>query len=140
MRLLCFLLCLILFPSIVAAERCAPLLPDPLTGFAPMDPMMFLDLPDPDTTRAVNTFEDSFTSRMVAGEISGFIKRWCQIGITSFIVEIEVPVEDDAVAAQITRAIYEWTPTEDPVGWQIHALGERFRCARGDDPFAEVCP
>ena len=102
--------------------------------------MIYLDLPDPETTRAVTTVENTFVSQVVAGEIDSFTKRWCQIGIRHFIVDFEVPMMDDSVAAQITRVVYEWNSAEDPVGWQISQMGARFRCARGDDPFAPVCP
>ena len=140
MRPLLFALTLFGLPSFSAAESCAEFSIDPLSGFVELDALRYLDLPDPETTRATSVIESSFVDRVVAGEISGFTKRWCQIGITQFVLDFEVPVEDDAVAAQVTRAVYEWNAQEDPVGWQIIAMGERFRCARGDDPFEEVCP
>lgn len=113
---------------------------DPLAGMTLLEPERFLDLPDPDTTRATATLENHFVSQMMTDEIRSFSKSWCTLGIQTVVVEFEVPLEDDAIRSILTRAIYVWNSAEDPVGWQLDALGETSVCARGDDPFARPCP
>lgn len=124
----------------VAAQSCAPFMGDPLDGFTPLDATAYLDLPDSDVVRVTSPIETAITNEIVAGNMRSASKTWCQIGIQRMIVDFEVPVEDDAISAIITRAIYVWNAQDDPIGWQISQLAERPRCARGDDPFAELCP
>lgn len=124
----------------VSALACPDFRPDPLAGFAGQDAMQFLDLPDRDTVRATATLENALMSPLIAQEAAFVTKTWCQIGIQRFIVDFEVPVEDDAIAAMRTRAVYVWDHSGDPVGWRIDQLGTRPVCARGDDPYAVLCP
>ena len=122
------------------AQPCAPNLGDPMAGFTPLDPMVYLDLPNSDVVSVTWPIEAAITGQMLAGSAPYATKTWCQIGIRQMVVDFEVPVEDDAVRAFLTRAVYVWNFEETPVGWQISLLGERPRCARGDDPFAAICP
>jgi hypothetical protein len=124
----------------VRATPCSFDKADMLDGFSALDAMAYLDLPDPDALRVTQVVEDSFVVKMIAGDIGGFSKTWCRIGVQSSIIDFDVPVEDDAIRSILTRVVYEWKTTPDAFGWQISALGERSICARGDDPFAIVCP
>ncbi|MBU2936357.1 MULTISPECIES: hypothetical protein [Pacificibacter] len=128
------------FAAPVFAQSCAPFMGDPLDGFTPLDATAYLDLPDSNVVRVTSPIETAITNEIVAGNVSRASKTWCQISIQRMIVDFEVPVEDDAISAMITRAIYIWNAQDDPVGWQISQLAERPRCARGDDPFAALCP
>ncbi|WP_417269936.1 MULTISPECIES: hypothetical protein [Alphaproteobacteria] len=128
------------FGAPVAAQSCAPFMGDPLDGFTPLDAMAYLDLPDGDVVSVTSPIETAITNEIVAGSIRTASKTWCQIGVQRMIVDFEVPVEDDAISAMIIRAIYVWNAQDDPVGWQISQLAERPRCARGDNPFATLCP
>jgi hypothetical protein len=128
------------FAMPVFAQSCAPFMGDPLGGFTPLDATAYLDLPDSDVVRVTSPIETAITNEILAENIRSASKTWCQIGIQRMIVDFEVPVEDDAISAMITRAIYVWNAQDDPVGWQISHLAERPRCARGDDPFAKLCP
>jgi len=119
---------------------CAPIDVDPLAGFTRLDPMQYLDLPDPDAARATAVIEMERFNAVVGQEVARLSKRYCDIGIQSMIVEFETPLLDDAIAGQILRAIYIWDSSGDPIGWRLDQLGERFRCARGDDPWADLCP
>ncbi|MEL6690679.1 MAG: hypothetical protein AAFP28_10200 [Pseudomonadota bacterium] len=114
--------------------------PDILDGFAPLDPLMFVDLPDQDTVRVTAALEQSFVDAAIANGLRGLTKTYCHIGIQDMVVDFSQPVEDDAIRAILTRAVYVWDVTGDPVGWRLDALGERPICARGDDPLAPVCP
>ena len=124
----------------VVAQSCAPFMGDPLDGFTPLDATAYLDLPDADVVRVTSPIETAIINDIVAGSIRTASKTWCQISVQRMIVDFEVPVEDDSISAMITRAIYVWNAQDDPVGWQISLLAERPRCARGDDPFAKLCP
>ena len=128
------------FAAPVFSQSCAPFMGDPLDGFTPLDANAYLDLPDSDVVRVTSPIETAITNEIVAGRTRTASKTWCQISVQRMIVDFEVPVEDDAISAMITRAIYVWNAQGDPVGWQISHLAERPRCVRGDDPFAHVCP
>ncbi|MCG3268315.1 hypothetical protein [Yoonia sp. I 8.24] len=140
-RLAAFAAFLCMAATVAAAQSpCHLTKPDRLAGFSSLDAMMFVDLPDPIATRATSTVESSFVDQVTREEISAFSKTWCEIGLQTMVVDFEVPVEDDAVKSILTRAVYIWDTQMDPVGWRLDALGERQLCARGDDPFAEICP
>jgi hypothetical protein len=128
------------FATPVLSQVCAPFMGDPLDGFTPLDAMAYLDLPDGDVVRVTSSLEAAITNKIIAGSIRTASKTWCHIGLQRIIVDFEVPVQDDAISAMITRAIYIWNAQDDPVGWQISQLAERPRCARGDNPFADICP
>lgn len=128
------------FGAPIAAQSCAPFMGDPLDGFTPLDATAYLDLPDGDVVSVTSPIETAITNEIVAGNYRSASKTWCQIGIQRMIVDFEVPVEDDAISAMITRVVYVWNAQDVPVGWQISQLAERPRCARGNDPFADVCP
>lgn len=132
-------LCALMFLP-ASAFACPDVRPDPLDGFSVQDAMQYLDLPDPETVRVTATLENALIAPLIAQEAAFVTKTWCQIGIQRFIVDFEVPVEDDAIAAMRTRAVYIWEPSGDPVGWRIDQLGTRPVCARGDDPYAPLCP
>lgn len=124
----------------VYAASCQYERTNPFAGFKELDTVRYLDLPDPETTRATQVLEDHFVRQVVANEIMSFSKSWCAINIQDMIVDFEVPVEDDTIRSVLTRAHFIWNSAEEPAGWQIKALGERLICARGDDPFAPLCP
>ncbi|WP_435230656.1 hypothetical protein ACMAZE_01340 [Pseudopelagicola sp. nBUS_20] len=122
------------------AQTCPPVLGDPMAGFTPLDPMMYLDLPDGDLVSVTGPIEAAITGQILAGSALYASKTWCQIGVQRMVVDFEVPIEDDAIAATRTRAVYVWDHSGDPVGWRIDQLGTRPVCARGDDPYALLCP
>ena len=124
----------------VVANPCVVSKPDLMAGFTPKDAFVFLDLPDRYAARATATLEGSFVDRVIAEEIRSFSKSWCQIGLQTMILDFDTPVEDDAIGSVLTRAVYVWDTQSDPVGWRIDQLGDRNVCARGDDPFAAICP
>lgn len=111
-----------------------------LDGFTELDPLEFLDLPDPDTVRTTSTIEQVLVSKMIANPSAGVTKTYCTIGIQNMVVDFSQRVEDDAIYAILTRAVFVWDSSGDPIGWRLDKLGERFLCARGDDPLAQVCP
>ena len=129
-----------LIASAGQAQTCQMEGADVFDGFNDADISQLIDLPDPDTLRATMPLELPLVNRTISGDIGGFTKSWCKIGIQEMIVEITFDVEDDAVAAVEQRALYVWDATGDPIGWRIEALGERFKCVRGDDPYAATCP
>ncbi|MDO6591216.1 MULTISPECIES: hypothetical protein [Rhodobacterales] len=140
-RLAAFAAFLCMAATTAAAQApCHLTTPDRLAGFSSLDAMIFVDLPDPIATRATSTVESSFVDQVISEEISAFSKTWCEIGLQTMVVDFEVPVEDDAVKSILTRAVYIWDTQMDPVGWRLDAIGERQLCARGNDPFAEICP
>lgn len=138
-KLLCCLL-LVVAPAPALAMQCAPFIPDPLAGFTALDAGQYMDLPDGDTVRATSAIETSLVNDIITGQIGSFTKTWCQIGVQRMIVDFAVPVEDDAIRAIVTRAIYVWDASFEPAGWRMDQLAERGICARGDDPFAPLCP
>ncbi|MEO1639428.1 MAG: hypothetical protein AAFU41_09310 [Pseudomonadota bacterium] len=140
MRNWMILTALAVLPLAANAQSCAPLAVDPMEGFAPLDPLTYLDLPDPDGVRVTAPIEGTLYNSVLGQEAGRLTKRYCAIGIQDMVVEFEVSLLDDALAGQVTRAVYVWNSAGDPVGWQLDALGERFRCARGDDPWAALCP
>ena len=100
-----------------------------MAGFEEIDAGQFLDLPDPDVVRATQLIE----SQMLTDTTSGVVKAWCQVSVRRMVVDFQVPAEDDSVSFIVTRAIYLWNFDENPVGWQISQLGQRFMCARGQN-------
>lgn len=113
---------------------------DPLDGFTPLDPAIYLDLPDPEMVRATAAIENSILTRMISDGRAGLTKTFCDIGIQDMVIDFSEPVEDDAILAVLTRAVFIWDSSDEPVGWRLDRLGERPLCARGDDPFAAICP
>ena len=113
---------------------------DVLDGFDLLNPEMFLDLPDPDTVRATASIEQSLVSEMISNPSASITKTYCDIGIQSMVVDFSQLVEDDAVIAILKRAVFIWDSSGDPIGWRLERLGERLLCARGNDPFAPICP
>lgn len=132
--------CLLATATALHAESCQIDGPDIFDGFTLKDISQLIDLPDPETVRAVQLLERPWVDRIISGELQSFSKSWCDIGIQDMIVELRIPVEDDAIRAIEQRALYVWDSSGEPVGWRIEALGERFQCARGDDPYAALCP
>ncbi|MEM8536678.1 MAG: hypothetical protein AAGF56_02330 [Pseudomonadota bacterium] len=128
------------FPTFGLAQACLPSGIDPLEGFEPIDPLLYVDLPDPDFIRVTGPVETSLFTPTIGQEGLGPAKRYCQIGIQRMVVDFDVPVLDDAVAAMVTRVVYLWDTSGDMIGWRVDAVGERPRCARGDDPWAVLCP
>lgn len=127
-------------PAAVAAHTCADIQPDPMAGFAPLDASLYLDLPVPDPIDAALPLEITMLDAMIKGEQGRVTKTYCQIGVQRMIIDFTVPVEDDAISEWVTRSVYVWDATAEPIGWRLDQLGDRGRCARGDDPFAAVCP
>lgn len=124
----------------VGAELCMNIKPEPLAGFSALDPTLYADLPDPDPMTAAFGLELTLVNRLVAGEISGLTKTYCQISVLQTVIDFSYPVEDDAFTDWITRAVFVWDSSDEPIGWRLEQLGERGRCARGDNPFAPLCP
>jgi hypothetical protein len=101
------------------SQTCASVSGDPLAGFTPLDPLTYLDLPERDVVSVTSPIETAITSQIIAGTARTASKTWCQIGIQQMVVDFEVPVEDDAIRAIITRAVYEWNAQGEPIGWQL---------------------
>ncbi len=127
-------------PPALAAQTCPHSMSDPMAGFAPLDIGLYLDLPVPDPIDAAMPLELSMLDAMITGAQRQLSKTYCQIGIQRMIIDFAVPVEDDTITDWVTRSIYVWDATGDPIGWRLDELGERGRCARGDDPFVPICP
>lgn len=139
-RILTVVTFLVGVPVTLAAQTCADTIPDPMAGFAPLDVSLYLDLPVPDPITAAMPLELTMVDAMIKGEQRQVTKTYCQIGIQRMIIDFAFPVEDDAIKDWITRSVYVWDATAEPVGWRLGELGERGRCVRGDDPFAALCP
>lgn len=130
-----------LFPaSANGSNLCPPFKPEALAGFTKGDALEYADLPDADTVRATSTLETVLINKHINQGAGPIVKHWCQIGVQRMIVDFEVPVEDDSVSFEITRGVYVWDTSFDVAGWRIDQIGTRFRCARGDNPFAKNCP
>ena len=127
-------------PTAALTAGCSPYGVDPLEAFQLGDALEYVDLPDAETTRATSAVEAGFVAAMVAEEIPGFAKTWCEIGISRAVVDFDVPVEDDAIGAKVTRAVYIWDAGADGPGWRLDQIGTRLVCAQGPDPYAEFCP
>lgn len=131
---------LVIAPMPMFAQTCAEYRPDPLATFTTLDSTLYLDLPNPDPIAAAFPLELTLVTDLIKGDHRHVTKTYCQIGVQRMIIDFTVPVEDDAVSDWVTRAVYIWNSADAPVGWQLDQLGERGRCARGDDPFAPICP
>lgn len=119
---------------------CAGGMPFTLDEFEAQDPMIYIDAPDNDATRATAPLEIAWLAQLARGEIlPPVVKRYCQMGATQMVVEMTHPVEDDAVMALTMRAIYRWTADEHGTGWQIAEVGTRQRCARGRSIETKQC-
>lgn len=127
-------------PVVAMASVCQIDLVNPLDGFEATGAELYADLPDSNTFTAVAPIEQSLLQQTYGAETPWLSKRWCHIGIQSFVVEFEVPLLDDSLAAQIIRAVYVWDATGDIIGWRLAEVGQVYRCARGNDPFATICP
>ncbi|UWR43625.1 hypothetical protein [Phaeobacter inhibens] len=127
-------------PASIAAQICSDFMPDPMVGFAPLEIELYLDLPVEDPIAAAMPLELTMVDAMIQGTQRQVTKTYCQIGIQRMIIDFAVPVEDDAFSDWVTRSVYEWDATAEPIGWRLDQLGDRGRCARGDDPFAAICP
>lgn len=124
-------------PHSVACEGGIPF---NLEGFETQDPMVYIEAPDSDATRATAPLEITLLAQLARSEIlPPVVKRYCQMGATRMVVEITHPVEDDAIMALTQRAIYRWAAEEAGVGWQISEVGTQQQCARGRDAKTNQC-
>lgn len=124
-------------PHTVACEGGIPF---SLEGFETQDPMVYIEAPDSDATRATAPLEIAVLAQLARSEIlPPVMKRYCQMGATQMVVEMTHPVEDDAVMALTLRAIYRWVADEAGVGWQIAEVGTRQQCARGRNAETNLC-
>ena len=106
-----------------------------------LDAMRYLDLPDPLAERAAAPLEaDLLRAQIEQSAPPPLSKIYCEIGMFEMRIRFVQPAEDDAVAAMVTEAIYEWASDSEPVGWQISGLARQPLCARGDVHFAPLCP
>lgn len=106
-----------------------------------LDPMRYLDLPDPLAERvAVSLEADLLRAQIEQSAPPPLSKIYCDIGMFEMRIRFVQPAEDDAVAAMVTEAVYIWASDAEPAGWQITGLARQPLCARGDAPFAPLCP
>jgi hypothetical protein len=113
----------------------------PMGSSATELPLDDLDRADPVTARVSEPIETA----LLAGQIdkstpAPLQKLYCDIGMFGLKIRFVQPVEDDAIRATVTEAQYAWDSTQDPAGWILTSLRRQFQCARGDMPFAAVCP
>lgn len=119
----------------MAEPRCAP--------FEAADalPLTWLDRPDPVASRVAAPIEDALLAEQIAGErLAPLTKLYCRTGMFEMTVRFVQPLRDDSLAGLVTEAVYAWHPDGDPPGWQLSALRRQPVCARGDAPFAPLCP
>ena len=132
--------CLFLLTSATAAlaePLCSPFADTAET----LDAIRYLDLPDPLAERVARPLEaDLLRGQIEQSTPPPLSKIYCDIGIFEMRIRFVQPVEDDAIAAVVTEAVYEWASEGEPVGWQIFGLARQPLCARGDAPFASLCP
>jgi hypothetical protein len=106
-----------------------------------LDAIRYLDLPDPLAERVALPRE----ADLLRGQIEQLTppplsKIYCDIGIFEMRIRFVQPAEDDAIAAMVTEAIYVWDSSTETSGWLISRLAREPLCARGDAPFASLCP
>ena len=119
-----------------ASELC-----DPFPSSAEEMPLLFLDLPDPIISRVTQAQEEALLTEQVSGAVPAPLQKlYCDIGMFEMRVRFVQPVEDDAIHAMVTEAVYEWDADAEPAGWVLSTMGSHPLCARGDEPFAELCP
>lgn len=125
----------ILAGGAVAEPRCAPF------GSSEELPLSDLVRADPVASRATAPIEDDLLAEQIADDHAGpLTKIYCRIGMFEMTVRFLQPLRDDSLAAIVTEAVYTWRDEADPPGWQLSALRRRPLCARGDAPFAPLCP
>lgn len=123
--------------SALANPHCAPF-SEPVEV---LDPLIYLDLPDPAAERVTMSIEAVLLGEQIAnGTPFPLSKVYCEIGMFEMRVRFFQTQQDDAIASIVTEAIYEWMPDAEPVGWQLSGLSRRPLCGRGDAPFAAICP
>ena len=103
--------------------------------------LIYLDIADPEAARVSLPLESDLLRQQIAGESPGPTQKlYCDIGLFDLHLRFVVPVEDDAILAIVTEAKYVWDPEQDPAGWMLNSLKRQPACARGDEPFADLCP
>ena len=121
--------------STLADPRCQPF------TAAEQLPLLHLDRADPVENRVTGTIEQDLLAAQISGEtMAPLSKLYCRVGMFEMAVRFVQPVEDDAVAGIVTEATYSWVPEADPPGWQLSKLERQQLCARGSEPFAQICP
>ncbi len=127
--------------SLAAAPAAANALCAPFPQEAEALPLLYLDLPDPIASRVIEPLTADLLRAQINGEAPPPLQTlFCEVGMFEMIVRAVQPAEDDAIAAIVTEAVYAWRPDAEPAGWQLSALRRHPLCARGDDPFAPLCP
>jgi hypothetical protein len=127
---------LILCPAAGATEFCAP-----FSEGAEDLPLIYLDRPDPVITSVIEPVAADMLQDQINGDHPAPLQTvYCDVGMFQMTVRFVQPVEDDAVGAVVTEAVYAWRVDDEPAGWQLSALRRQLLCARGDEPFAALCP
>lgn len=129
-------LCLCLCAAAAIAEpRCMPF------EAAETLPLTWLDRPDAVASRVTAPIEEALLAKQIAAEYPApLTKLSCRIGMVEMVVRFVQPLRADSLAGIVTEAVYAWRPESDPPGWQLSALRRQPLCARGDAPFAPLCP
>jgi hypothetical protein len=113
----------------------------PFSGVAEDLPLIYLDRADPMAARVAQSLEDALLKQKINTPEAGALKKiYCDIGMFEMRIRFEQPSQDDAVRALVTEAIYTWDSAQEPAGWMLSNLSSHAMCARGDVPFASVCP
>ena len=114
---------------------------EPLDANATVLSLDFLDRADPMTARVAEPIEASLLAAQIDNSAPGPLQKlYCDIGMFDMTIRFVQPVEDDAISAVVTEAIYTWDAAQDPAGWVLSAMRRQPLCARGDAPFAATCP
>lgn len=102
---------------------------------------IYIDLADPVSVRVAEPLEADLLNAQVEGTSPGPLqKHYCRIGMFEMQLRFVQPLEDDAIAAIVTEAIYEWDAAQDPAGWVLTHMRRQPACARGDAVFTDQCP
>ncbi len=121
---------------VAASPACAP-----MTDAATSLPLEFLDRADPISARVSEPIETALLDAQIAGEVPApFQKLYCDIGMFGMTIRFVQPAEDDAIHAVVTEAQYTWDAAQDPAGWVLTQMRRQPLCARGPEPFSELCP
>lgn len=127
---------LVLCPAAGATELCSP-----FSEGAEDLPLIYLDRPDPIAARVIEPVAvDKLQDQIDGNHPAPLQTVYCNVGMFQMTVRFVQPVEDDAVRAVVTEAVYAWRVEDEPAGWQLSALRKQPLCARGDEPFAALCP
>lgn len=124
-----------------SAPLCDMAVTEPMRGFAAMNVLAWIDVPDSDSVRATAPLENWLAGQLAREGIAPpLIKAYCQIGLTDMVTDYRHAIEgDDALIGKRYRAIYRWNAEAEFPGWELSQLGERTECARGRDESSQLC-